>query len=208
MRPVKPDGFFGQYGEDAVLNKLLNNKTNGFYIDVGANHPTELSNTYYFYLKGWRGINIEANPLLISNFNEVRPEDINLNLGAADVSSDMTFYVLSANTVSSFSEKSAKENCKNHNCTIVDKIKVKTDTLENIINHYAPDKHIDFMSVDVEGFDIQALKGNDWNKYRPDFLMVETNGKKMTKLNRLIDIIDYKLIYDNGTNSIYKNVRL
>ena len=105
--------------------------------------------TSTFYLKGWRGVNIEANPLLISKFNEVRPEDINLSLGVADVSSDMTFYVLSAHTLGTFSEKSAKENCKNHNCTIVDKIKVKTDTLENIINRYAPDKHIDFMSVDV-----------------------------------------------------------
>lgn len=203
---VTPDGFFSQFGEDAVLNKLLNNKTNGFYIDVGANHPTEINNTYYFYLnKGWRGINIEANPLLISNFNEVRPLDINLNLGVADVSSEMTFYMLASSALSSFSEESAKRNSQEYNYPIVDKIKVKTDTLKNIINYYAPDKHIDFMSVDVEGLEIQVLKGNDWHKYRPDFLVVECNINA-AELNRFIDEIGYNLIYDNGTNRIYKNV--
>lgn len=203
---VTPKGFFSQYGEDAALNKLLNNKMNGFYIDIGANHPTEINNTYYFYLnKGWRGINIEPNPLLIAAFNKVRPLDINLNLGVADVSTEMTFYVLASNALSSFSEEIAKRNSQEYKYPIIDQIKVKTDTLKNIINYYAPNKHIDFMSVDVEGFEMQVLKGNDWNQYRPNFLVIECNINA-AELHHYIDRIGYNLIYNNGTNRIYKDI--
>ena len=45
-----------------VLNHLLNEKTQGFYIDIGAFNPIFLSNTYYFYSRGWYGINVDATP--------------------------------------------------------------------------------------------------------------------------------------------------
>jgi hypothetical protein len=50
--------FFSQFGEDQVVNAIFNSKPHGFYVDIGAYHPTEISNTCYFSKKGWRGINV------------------------------------------------------------------------------------------------------------------------------------------------------
>ncbi len=199
-------GSHSQYGEDAILAKLLKKKRNGFYIDVGANHPKNLSNTHYFYKRGFRGINIEANPNLIKEFELVRKEDINLNIGISNQASEMTFYLSSADTLGSFDLQSVTESCKIHGAEMIGEIKVKTELLKNVIAQYAPDKHIDFMSVDVEGHDLEVLQSNDWEKYRPEFLIVETNINT-SNLNIYLKEIGYNKVYENHTNSIYRDCR-
>ena len=70
----------GQYGEDIVIKKLFDRKkSDGFYVDLGANHPFLHSNTAFFWLKGWNGINVDAKKDSISLFNNIRKKDINLN---------------------------------------------------------------------------------------------------------------------------------
>src|SRR5687767_11168484 len=65
---------FSSAGEDMILRHMIgSDKRDGFYVDVGAYHPTLFSNTYFFYLHGWRGINIEARPGSQRLFNEIRP---------------------------------------------------------------------------------------------------------------------------------------
>lgn len=59
---------FSQYGEDLIIDSLLHNKHRGFYVDVGAYDPHRISNTKRFYLKGWKGINIEPDE---SNFQSL-----------------------------------------------------------------------------------------------------------------------------------------
>jgi hypothetical protein len=78
-----PFRCYGHSGEDLVLDRLLNGKRMGFYIDVGAHHPTRFSNTYLFYKKGWSGINIDANPKSMELFNRRRSRDINIEVGIA-----------------------------------------------------------------------------------------------------------------------------
>ena len=69
---------YSQNGEDLILNRFLENKEKGFFIDVGAHHPIRFSNTYLFYKKGWSGINIDAMPGSMTKFNKIRPKDINI----------------------------------------------------------------------------------------------------------------------------------
>jgi hypothetical protein len=73
---------YSQEGEDRVLAHVLDigRRDPGFYVDVGAHHPQRFSNTYAFYLAGWRGLNIEPRPGSLSLFQRLRPRDINLNL--------------------------------------------------------------------------------------------------------------------------------
>lgn len=59
---------FSQEGEDMLLDRFFMNQKDGFYVDVGAHHPERFSNTNYYYLRGWRGINIEADPSLMKEF--------------------------------------------------------------------------------------------------------------------------------------------
>src|SRR5687767_14463398 len=75
---------FSSAGEDMILRHIISSdKRDGFYVDVEAYHPTHQSNTYFFYLYGWRGINIEARPGSRKLFDKVRPRDINLEMGVS-----------------------------------------------------------------------------------------------------------------------------
>jgi hypothetical protein len=53
---------YSQEGEDLIASRLFPNQSTGFYVDIGAHHPTRFSNTYLLYTKGWRGINIDPLP--------------------------------------------------------------------------------------------------------------------------------------------------
>ena len=77
--------------EDIFIDNYFKKKT-GFFVDVGAYHPLELSNTYLLYKRGWNGINIDINSLSIDYFNYVRPDDININIAVADKKSIKTIY--------------------------------------------------------------------------------------------------------------------
>ena len=109
----KEIGSFSQYNEDLLVDVLLNCKKNGFYVDVGANNPSILSNTKRFYDRGWKGINIEPNPELYKEFVLERKRDVNLNIGVGNSSDKLPFYVMSANTLSSF-DKTCPTDDKNH----------------------------------------------------------------------------------------------
>jgi len=69
------DGYalksYSQEGEDMILRRLFEKQNTGFYVDVGAHHPKRFSNTFFFYKKGWRGINIDAMPNSMSLFNKL-----------------------------------------------------------------------------------------------------------------------------------------
>jgi hypothetical protein len=85
--------YYGESGEDVLLNSFCHKK--GFYIDIGAYHPARASNTYLFYKKGWRGINIDANPYSIKLFNKMRKRDININAGISDKNTVLNYFCFS-----------------------------------------------------------------------------------------------------------------
>jgi len=198
-------GSYSQYGEDIILAGLLKGAKSGFYIDIGAHHPTDLNNTQYFYERGFRGINIEPNPKLIEEFFVQRPEDVNLNVGIASGESEMKFYVLEAATLSTFDEGAALDSCSKYNSKITEEIQVKTISLKNVIEEYANGKTIDFISVDAEGYDLIVLQSNDWQKYRPKLIMVEVNQDMDNILQFMFDN-NYKVLYNNYTNCIFQDL--
>jgi hypothetical protein len=90
-------GHFSQYGEDVFLHKFFRGKKTGFYIDVGAHHPFQLSNTAYLWLGGWNGVNVDASEEAIVLFEKVRPMDENIHAAVvstvfAKKQSEIEFY--------------------------------------------------------------------------------------------------------------------
>ena len=83
---------YSQECEDLVLKRIFENKI-GFYVVVGAHHPKLFSNTYLFYKKGWKGINIDALPESMKLFNKMRPRDINIEIGVIEVEDELNYYV-------------------------------------------------------------------------------------------------------------------
>lgn len=146
----------------------------GFYIDVGAHDPFRFSNTQYFYEKNWSGINIEPTPDLFARFKQHRKRDININTGIANEKGEMTFYCFDEPALNSFSRELSMDRHTNTSYTIVKEVPVPVSPLSEVLDKYLPaGQHINFMSVDVEGLDLDVLKSNNWTKYRPDYLLVE-----------------------------------
>jgi FkbM family methyltransferase len=175
--------FYSQEGEDIILLREFESENKGFYVDVGAYHPKRFSNTYLFYKKGWNGINIDARPGSMKKFNKTRPRDINLEIPISDKKEFLLFYTFNEPAVSGFLEDLSLERAKKDGYKIVRSEKMETKTLEEIFDKYLPtNKFINFLSIDVEGFDFKVLKSNNWNKYRPKVVLFEAIGDTIIDL--------------------------
>ena len=203
---------FSQEGEDLVLNKLLGNKPNGFYIDIGANHPIRFSNTWFFYKKGWRGINIEPNPDMIKHLGEYRPHDLNLNIGISNEKGNLDYYMFNEPALNTFSEYERDQYLQKSEYFLEKEMKVEVDTLENVFNknNITRDQVIDFMSIDAEGFDLKVLQSFDISVYTPKVILIE-----ILEIKSIIDVVhndiyiyltskNYYLYLRTGNTFIFK----
>lgn len=165
---------FSSAGEDMILRHIIgSDKQDGFYVDVGAFHPVRFSNTYFFYLNGWRGINIEARPGSQILFDKVRGRDINLEIGISTEPGEMIYYVIGEDsTMNSFSREFLEHIDMLRE--VKRQIPVPMLPLAEVLDrHLPPGQVIDFMNVDVEGHDMSVLKSNDWDRFRPKLVIVE-----------------------------------
>lgn len=193
---------FSQNGEDILIDSLLGNKKSGFYIDVGAYSPSRLSNTKRFYLRGWKGINIEPDPNKIKKFYNLRPRDINLNLGIANKSGKLKYFKFEPETLSTFSTSAAKD-YKSQGFKLVGTSKIQVLKLAGVLESHSGGKDIDFMSVDVEGYDYEVLKSNNWKKFKPKLICVEVAGQVEKNIEKFLTRIGYKKICKNHNNLIF-----
>lgn len=194
----EPVRAYSQRGEDLIVDGIFQGKKTGFYVDIGANHPTFLSNTKRFYDRGWHGINIEPNPELYQLLRAERPRDVNLNIGIGSRSGTFEFNILSTHTNSSFITKDAIRNCLAYDDKIVKKIPIVMRTLSDVL---AGVGEIDFMSIDTEGNEMDVLKSNDWAKHSPKVLIVEIENNYA--IPGYLNGLGYELVYSNLCNGIF-----
>ena len=209
FEPDHSSGFFAQAGEDAILYGIFNEKMQsgekGFFVDIGAFHPIVHSNTFRFYLSGWRGINIDACPGSMNLFNKIRPQDINLEIGIGKIKGESRYYLLDEkSTMNSFS----KQNLVSHGMLegVKQELLLEMTTLEDILDTHSNNFcEIDFLSIDVEGLDFDVLESNNWEKYQPKVIVVEIN---CSNIENIKDNEIYKLLTKQGYIVVAKNVIL
>lgn len=186
---------------DKKLEKYLKYK-NGFFIEAGANDGINQSNTLYFEkYKNWRGLLIEPIPELAIKCKQNRPECIVEN--CALVSSqyqDKTIELRYADLMSVISGgmKSIDEEdlhiangLKIQNISETYNINVRARTLSSILDEHSI-KDIDLFSLDVEGFELEVLKGLDFKQYKPKLLLIETSYRDEIEafIGGLYEIVD------------------
>ena len=202
------DGYalksYSQEGEDMILRRLFEKQKTGFYVDVGANHPKRFSNTFFFYKKGWRGINIDAMPNSMILFNKIRARDINLEVPVSDKKEKLKYYMFNEPALNGFSKDLTEKRDGKDNYKIISEKNMATSTLEEILEKYLPyGQEIDFMSIDVEGLDLQVLKSNNWKKFRPKFVLVEVLG---SSIKDIANSEEYKYLAGFGYEIFAKTV--
>lgn len=165
-----------------ILRRIFQERTTGFYVDVGAYHPKHLSNTYFFYKRGWHGINIDAMPGSMALFRQMRTRDINVEAAIAAENSECNFYIFNGRALNTLDEKLAVQRATGET-RVIETRKVKTKRLDEIFNELLPaGQQIQFMSVDVEGLDLEVLKSNDWSRFRPEYILVEAWDLELTRM--------------------------
>jgi FkbM family methyltransferase len=221
-REVEPEDFlsiaatdnvafhFGQSAEDAVLARLFHNMTEGFYVDVGAFHPTQYSNTFLLHrFFGWSGINIDASRESIDLFNKERPNDINVQVGVGEKRGEMTFYKFDHPARNTLSKDNVERQIGKGDAKIVGEEKVSVMPLTDILSQYLPDgKNIDLMNIDIEGFDLVALKTNNWTRFRPRVLLIEDyslaqEGLGSSPIHKFLNGKNYRFHSHTFDTSIY-----
>jgi FkbM family methyltransferase len=165
---------YSQEGEDMILHRIFADKPRGFYVDVGAHHPRRFSNTYFFYKRGWCGINIEPNPDAFRLFQSDRARDTNLQLGVSNSKGRITYYQFDEPALNTFDSEIVNSRLANTQYKLKSTSEVDVERLDQVLSNYLPaETQIDFLSIDVEGFDFAVLKSNDWERYRPKYVLVE-----------------------------------
>jgi len=199
---------WSQEGEDMVLRRIYENKKSGFYVDVGAHHPKRFSNTYFFYRRGWKGINVDAMPGSMDLFKRWRSRDINLELGVAQQEGVLNYYIFNEPALNGFSAKLSEERQLAENEYFIKEVReIKVRPLHKILRANLKDQIIDFLSVDVEGLDLDVLKSNDWNKYRPKFVLAEVLKSDFHDLNQNSIVLFMKeqgyAVYAKQVNTVF-----
>ena len=195
---------YAQNREDAIIKGFFPNLKKGFYVDVGANHPQHDSVTKLFYDQGWTGINIEPNPNLFRLLQSARPKDINLQLGVSNQQGKLTLREYpEGDGLSTFSKSLQESYIKEpNNATRTYKdYEVPVQPLKNILRNQKVST-IQFMKVDVEGYEYEVLNSNDWEKYRPQLLCVESNHIDKD-WRPLLKKKGYEFVFFDGINDYY-----
>ena len=195
---------FSKEGEDLILADLFYGLNDGFYIDIGAFHPIHYSNTFKFYLQGWHGINIDARPNSMTEFQKIRPRDINLEIAISDKIEMLDYHIYDAHSLNTFSNEKVLDRTKSGQKSN-ELINIQTVKLSDILDKYIEiGQEIHFMSVDVEGFELNVLKSNNWNKFRPLVLVIEKLKNIRNKENDIIEKYllkcGYKIICNTPNN--------
>ncbi|MEQ8688283.1 MAG: FkbM family methyltransferase [Imperialibacter sp.] len=167
---------FSQLGEDRMLDYIFSFKgiKKPFYIDIGAYHPWNLSNTALFYTQGASGITIEPNEVNHKLFEKYRSRDTNLNIGISDSRDKLNYYKYNIAVFNTFSPEEV-ENYKASESLVLQEVKeIEVWPLKEVVEKYAADKQVDLLSIDVEGLDLKILKSIDFQKFRPLVICIET----------------------------------
>jgi FkbM family methyltransferase len=168
---------YAQNREDAVLARVFEKQPTGFYIDVGAHHPTNDSITRHFYDRGWRGINIEPGETYAALARE-RPRDINLHAAVSNSAGEATYYEFLGTGLSTLCTTEALARIQEGR-RAAPRL-VQSLTLASICQTHAQGD-IDFISIDVEGHEREVIAGGDWRRWRPRVAVVESTRPNTTE---------------------------
>lgn len=205
---------YSQAGEDAIINFLFNDKglEKITYLDLGTNIPDFGNNTFLFYNKDSNGVCVEADSDLIANIKKIRPKDIILNLGVGNGKYDVAdFYVFNEASLNTFdrSEALERENQGTFNIARVDKVPLKT--INNIIQENFS-KYPDFLSIDIEGLDLEVLKTLNFKMFPIPVICAESCTYSENHIRpKNAEIIafmlsqDYFIYADTYINTIFVN---
>ena len=193
---------YAQNGEDIILWRALRHVERGFYIDIGACDPNDLSVTKLFYEQGWNGINVEPSKEFYDRCVADRPRDVNLNLAVAEQAGMVRFLNVNGTGLSTLSQDNAASAAA-RGFEVQERV-VSALPLSSICG-IAGDRDVHFLKIDVEGSEQSVLAGGDFRRFRPWIVVVEATRPNSEERNDtdwrdMLLNADYEQAYFDGIN--------
>lgn len=197
--------FKGEIGQDIIAYLCLKNKKNGFYIDIGAYDGIRWSNTCIFEKLGWDGFCVEASPKTFEALKKNRKCDL-YNYAVCSKNIGKTSFLISRadglNVLEYHNTTEHKERIERESDNNMEYIEVDTITFEELMSNYKNINHIDFMSLDIEGGELDVLRSIDFDKYSFGLITVEYN-ENYNEILELMNSKGYKKLMDNHWDLIF-----
>lgn len=199
------ENFYSQIGQDKhVLDFFDGHK--GYFLDVGATNGIDISNTYELEKQGWKGICVEPQKKYYDQLVKNRVAICSNYLLYDKEGQEVDFNV--ANELAGITNDIGSTHYNSVKNTPI--IKLKTNTLNNLLTENNAPNNIDFLSLDTEGSELPILKGCDLNKYRFGFMAIEHNSEepRKTELKNYLLENDYLYKCDNAQDYYFidKNI--
>jgi FkbM family methyltransferase len=218
---MSPDPFvsYAQNQEDVVLARALRpDDRRGFWVDVGAGDPVLDSVTAAFAERGWRGVNVEPLRREHGRLCAARPADTNLRVALGAAAGQGKLFVepterekwagpdapIDRGASTMVPELAERYRAEGQEFT---PIEVPIWTLAQVVADHVPGP-VDFLKVDVEGFEREVLAGADWSSFRPRVVVMEATVPKSDEpaheaWEPMLFEAGYRLALFDGLNRFY-----
>lgn len=202
------DRSYAQCGEDIFLLHECKMPDKGTYVDVGAGHPYFGSNSYLFYRRGWQGLTIDPNPDHARLHRLIRPRDTFRQFGIAQTETELEYFKFTNPDFNTF-DPSARDRALSFGGKVKETDRVSVRPLAALLKETGIKSDFDLLSVDCEGLDVDVLKSNDWETYRPRIVLVEDleaidKPFQVTEVHEVMTALDYGRRASVGYTSVYQ----
>jgi FkbM family methyltransferase len=196
---------FAQNLEDVCLWHCLGGRPKGFYVDVGASSPIRDSVTHLFYEAGWNGINVEPIPERAAELRRLRPRDVIVS--AALGSKPGAARLVRTSGIGGLSTLTPPDQLPSEYQGHFWTIEVPRITLTAILEEHRAER-IDFLKIDAEGAEFEVLRGLDFDRWRPEVLLLEAVAPKTADRtdgawSELLEDQGYALFHFDQLNAFY-----
>jgi FkbM family methyltransferase len=203
----EPTSTFSLEGTDLILKSILRDVSFGRYLDIGANHPFLISNTYLFYQRGWRGVAVDGHHKFSNLWVEHRSKDIFLESIVSDAIKEVVFTIFPDDSMGSIdAETNNRYRARFDNSSVQSRTVITTTIFDIWKEHINDEVHL--LSIDIEGEELNALKGANLNAFRPGVIAAEIKNVSLYSplANKLVEFLTnsgYRLIAKTPLDCIF-----
>lgn len=171
LRARYPGSYHSERGEEWIVRDFFQEKRDGVFVDVGANHYQRFSNTYYLEtVLGWSGVAIEPQTTFAAEYARYRPKTTFVPLFVSDVSDQNAMLYLPSNDLIASSDRAFAE----QEGGTAAQIQARTTTLDDVLGRLGIER-IDFLTMDIELAEPAALRGFSIRRYQPALVCIEAH---------------------------------
>ena len=157
---------YAQFGEDRILGGLFGSQADGWYVDVGCNHPIKYSNTWLLYRRGWKGLCVDGNAAFARLHARHRPRSSFACAVVANSSEPVEFLIPRASDlIAGIGESRAGPWARERNDCEVRSI--RPERLDVLLERHGVPHEFDLLTIDVEGHESEVLASFDLATWRP-----------------------------------------